>query len=169
MHPEVLPTYAKHWETGEPIPAELIEKLDATSRFNQGFTTAEYVAASLLDMRWHTLTGTELLGALEFEAEVIADIGLIPSIITRYRTPYFAHIWDGGYASGYYSYLWAEVLDADAFEYFKEQGIFNQELATSFRENILEPGGSEHPMELYLRFRGQEPSVEPLLDRRGFL
>jgi peptidyl-dipeptidase Dcp len=168
MHPEVLPTYAKHWQTGEPIPQELIEKLEATSKFNQGFTTAEYVAASLLDMKWHTLTTTEKRDALEFEAGVIDEIGLIPAIITRYRTPYFAHIWDGGYDSGYYSYMWAEVLDADAFAYFKQQGVFNAELAASFRENILEPGGSEHPMELYLRFRGQEPSVEPLLERRGF-
>jgi len=168
MHPDVLPTYAKHWETGEPIPQEMIDKLEASSKFNQGFSTTEYVAASLLDMNWHTLTETEKKDALAFEAEVMEEIGMIPSIITRYRTPYFAHVWGGGYASGYYSYLWAEVLDADAFEYFKEKGIFNQELAHSYRENILEPGGSEHPMELYLRFRGQEPSVEPLLERRGF-
>ncbi len=168
MHPDVLPTYATHYETGEPIPQELIDKLDATSKFNQGFITGEYVAASLLDMKWHTLTETEQKDALAFEAEVMDEIGMIDSIITRYRTPYFGHVWGGGYASGYYSYLWAEVLDADAFEYFKEQGIFNPELAQSYRENILEPGGSEHPMALYLRFRGQEPSVEPLLARRGF-
>jgi peptidyl-dipeptidase Dcp len=168
MHPDVLPTYAKHYETGEPIPQEYIEKLDASSKFNQGFATAEYVAASLLDMKWHTLTTTEKRDALAFEAGVIDEIGLIPAIITRYRTPYFAHIWDGGYSSGYYSYMWAEVLDADAFAYFKEKGIFNPELAASFRENILEPGGSVPPMELYTRFRGQEPSVGPLLERRGF-
>ena len=169
MHPDVLPTYATHYETGEPIPIELIEKLDATSKFNQGFITGEYVAASLLDMKWHTMTEAEEKDALAYEAEVMDEIGMIPSIIVRYRTPYFGHVWGGGYASGYYSYLWAEVLDADAFEYFKENGIFNAELAKSYRENILEPGGSEHPMKLYLRFRGQEPSVEPLLERRGFL
>ena len=169
MHPEVLPTYAKHYETGEPIPQEMIDKLEASGKFNQGFATSEYVAASLLDMKWHTLTKAEQKEALEFEAEIMDEIGMIPTIITRYRTPYFGHIWGGGYSSGYYSYLWAEVLDADAFEYFKEQGIFDPELARSYRENLLEPGGSEHPMELYLRFRGQEPSVEPLLERRGLL
>jgi len=118
-------------------------------------------------MNWHTLGDIEERDALAFEAEVMAKIGLIPTIITRYRTPYFSHIWGGEYASGYYSYMWAEVLDADAFEYFKEKGIFNPEVARSYRENILEPGASEHPMELYLRFRGQEPTVEPLLARRG--
>ena len=167
MHPEVLPTYAKHYETGEPIPQELIDKLEASGKFNQGFTTTEYVAASLLDMNWHTLTTGEQKDALKFEAEVMNEIGMIPAIVTRYRTPYFGHIFGGGYSSGYYSYMWAEVLDADAFEYFKEKGIFDQKLARSYRENLLEPGGSVHPMELYLRFRGQEPSVEPLLERRG--
>jgi len=169
MHPEVLPTYAKHYETGEPIPQEMIDKLEASSKFNQGFATTEYVAASLLDMKWHTLTEAEEKDALAFEVEVMDEIGMIPAIITRYRTPYFSHIWAGGYSSGYYSYLWAEVLDADAFEYFEEKGIFDPDLALSYRQNLLEPGGSEHPMELYLRFRGQEPSVEPLLERRGLL
>jgi peptidyl-dipeptidase Dcp len=168
MHPDVLPTYATHYETGEPIPQELIDKLEATSKFNQGFATTEYVAASLLDMKWHTLTEPEALDALRFEAQVMDEIGMIPSIVTRYRTPYFGHVWGGGYAAGYYSYMWAEVLDADAFEYFKERGLFNPELARSYRENILEPGGSVPPMELYVRFRGQEPEVEPLLARRGF-
>jgi peptidyl-dipeptidase Dcp len=168
MHPDVLPTYATHHETGEPIPQELIDKLEATSKFNQGFAATEYVAASLLDMKWHTLTAPEQLDALAYEAQVMDEIGMIPSIVTRYRTPYFGHVWGGGYAAGYYSYMWAEVLDADAFEYFKEQGIFNPELARSYRENILEPGGSVPPMELYVKFRGQEPSVEPLLTRRGF-
>lgn len=168
MHPDVLPTYARHYQTGEPIPREMIDKLEASSRFNQGFATTEYVAASLLDMRWHTLTTTEQRDALAFETDVMTDIGLIPAILPRYRTPYFSHIWGGEYASGYYSYMWAEVLDADAFEYFREKGIFDPEVARSYRENILEPGGSVHPMELYLRFRGREPSVEPLLARRGF-
>lgn len=169
IHPDVLPTYAKHYETGEPIPQEMIDKLEASSKFNQGFATSEYVAASLLDMNWHTLKEPEEKDALAFEAEIMDEIGMLPTIISRYRTPYFSHIWGGGYSSGYYSYLWAEVLDADAFEYFLEKGIFDPELARSYRENLLEPGGSEHPMELYLRFRGQEPSVEPLLERRGLL
>jgi peptidyl-dipeptidase Dcp len=169
MHPEVLPSYARHYETGEPIPQELIDKLEASSKFNQGFATTEYVAASLLDMKWHTLAKTEEKEALAFEAEVMDEIGMPPTIITRYRTPYFSHIWAGGYSAGYYSYMWAEVLDADAFQYFEEKGIFNPELARAYREILLEPGGSVHPMELYVRFRGQEPSVEPLLARRGLL
>jgi len=168
MHPDVLPTYARHWETGEPIPQEMIDKLEASGKFNQGFATTEYVAASFLDMYWHTSSENDAQDALAFEAEVMDEIGMIPTIVSRYRTPYFAHVWGGEYAAGYYSYLWAEVLDADAFEYFKENGIFNEELARSYRENILEPGGSEPPMQLYLRFRGREPSVEPLLERRGF-
>lgn len=168
MHPEVLPSYARHHETGEPISQELIDKLEAASTFNQGFATTEYVAASLLDMKWHTLPASEDLDVLEFEAGVMDEVGMLPAIVSRYRTPYFAHIWGGEYAAGYYSYMWAEVLDADAFAYFKENGIFNPELASSYRENILEPGGSEPPMELYVRFRGREPSVEPLLERRGF-
>ncbi len=168
MHPEVLPTYARHVETGEPIPQKLIDKLQAASTFNQGFSTTEYVAASLLDIRWHTLAEEEQREALAFEAEVMQEIGIIPAIVPRYRTPYFAHIFAGGYSAGYYSYMWAEVLDADAFAYFKENGIFNPDLARSYRQNILEPGGSEPPMELYVRFRGREPSVEPLLERRGF-
>ncbi len=122
MHPDVLPTYAKHYETGEPIPQEMIDKLEASNKFNQGFATTEYVAASLLDMNWHTLGDTEERDALAFEAEVMGEIGLIPAIIPRYRTPYFSHIWGGGYASGYYSYMWAEVLDADAFEYLQGKG-----------------------------------------------
>ena len=167
LAPEVLPTYALHYETGEPIPAELIEKLQTSGQFNQGFVTSEYVAASLLDMDWHTLAEPAEKDTMEFEAAVEERLGMIPEIVFRYRTPYFSHIFAGGYAAGYYGYVWAEVLDADAFELFKEKGLFNQEVAQSFRENILEPGGSENPMEMYVRFRGAEPSVEPLIERRG--
>jgi len=164
---EVLPTYALHYETGEPIPAELIEKLQKSSQFNQGFITTEYVAASLLDMDWHTLEEPVEKDAVAFEAAVAERLGMIPEIVFRYRTPYFNHIFAGGYSAGYYGYVWAEVLDADAFELFKEKGLFNQEVAKSYRENILEPGGTENPMEMYVRFRGAEPSVEPLIERRG--
>lgn len=167
LAPEVLPTYAKHYQTGEPIPAELIEKLQKANQFNQGFSTTEYVAASLLDMDWHTLAEPTEMDAMEFEAAVEERLGMIPEVLFRYRTPYFNHIFAGGYSAGYYGYIWAEVLDADAFELFKEKGLFNQEVAQSYRENILEPGGAENPMEMYVRFRGAEPSVEPLMERRG--
>lgn len=169
MDPGVLKSYAKHFETGEPIPDELIEKLQAADKFNQGFATTEYLAASILDMDWHSITGEMEPDSPELEAATVGRIGLIPEIVSRYRSTYFSHIFAGGYAAGYYSYIWAEVLDADAFEAFKEQGIFNQELARSYRENLLERGGSEPPMELYLRFRGAEPTIEPLLDRRGLV
>ena len=167
LAPEFLPTYARHHETGEPISAELVQKLERADKFNQGFATTEYLAASLLDLHWHTLRDKTVQNPLAFEAEVLERIGLIPEIIPRYRTPYFAHIFSGGYSAGYYSYIWAEVLDADAFEAFREQGLFNADLARSYRENILERGNSEPPMELYRRFRGADPQIEPLLKRRG--
>lgn len=167
LAPEFLPTYARHHETGEPIPAELVRKLEQAKKFNQGFATTEYLAASLLDMNWHTLRDNTAQDPLAFEARVLERIGLIPQIIPRYRTPYFAHIFSGGYSAGYYSYIWAEVLDADAFEAFREKGLFHPELARSYRENILERGNSEPPMELYRRFRGADPKIEPLLKRRG--
>lgn len=165
--PEVLPTYARHHESGELIPDDLIEKLQRARRFNQGFLTAEYLAASILDMRWHTLRDARERDPLTFETGVMQAIGMIPEISSRYRTPYFAHIFSGGYSAGYYSYVWAEVLDADGFEAFKQRGLFDADLALSYRKNILEAGGSEPPMELYKRFRGAEPSIEPLLARRG--
>jgi peptidyl-dipeptidase Dcp len=165
--PEVLPIYARHHESGEPIPDDLIEKLQKAKQFNQGFSTAEYLAASILDMRWHTLRDATERDPLAFETEVMQAIGMIPEISSRYRTPYFGHIFGGGYSAGYYSYVWAEVLDADAFEAFKQRGLFDPDLALSYRKNILEAGDSEPPMELYKRFRGAEPSIEPLLARRG--
>jgi len=168
FEPEVLKMYAKHYKTGEVIPQELIDKLKKAKHFNQGFATVEYLAASFLDMDWHTLTEAKKLDVHEFETQSLNKIGLIPEIIVRYKSPYFNHIFSGGYASGYYSYIWAEVLDADAFEAFKETSLFDQKTAQSFRENILERGGTEDPMVLYKRFRGAEPKVEALLKRRGF-
>jgi peptidyl-dipeptidase Dcp len=165
--PEVLAMYARHYETGEPIPEELVEKIKKSKHFNQGFATTEYLAASFLDMDWHTLTEAEVLDPIAFEKESMARIGLIPEIVVRYKSYYFRHIFSGDYSSGYYSYIWAEVLDADAFQAFKERGIFDRETALAFRKNILAAGGSEDPMMLYKRFRGKEPSIEPLLERRG--
>ena len=165
--PEALKMYAKHYETGEVIPQELINKLKNASHFNQGFATVEYLAASFLDMDWHTLTEAKEYDALEFETNSLNKIGLIPEIVVRYRSPYFNHIFSGGYSSGYYSYIWAEVLDADAFEAFKETSLFDKKTAQAFRKNILEAGGTEDPMTLYKRFRGAEPKVEALLKRRG--
>ena len=165
--PEVLREFAKHYETGEPLPDKLIQKMNESAHFNQGFITVEYTSAAFLDMDWHTLTSSEEKDALSFENGAMQKIGLIPEIVVRYRTPYFAHIFSGGYSSGYYGYLWAEVLDADAFEAFKESGLFDKQTATSFRKNILEKGGTEDPMLLYEKFRGKKPSIEPILRRKG--
>ena len=167
--PEVLQSFAKHYKTGEPIPVELINKMNASKHFNQGFATVEFTAAAFLDMDWHTLTEVSEKNTLEFENESMARIGLIPEIVVRYRTPYFAHIFSGGYSSGYYGYQWAEVLDADAFEAFKETSLFDKETATAFRKNILEKGGTDDPMKLYIQFRGAEPKIEPMLKRKGLL
>ena len=168
-HPEVLKMYAKHYETGEPIPQELIDKLEKSKFFNQGFAAVEYLSACFLDMDWHTLSTTEEKDCWEFEDASLEKIGLLPEIVVRYRSPYFRHIFSGGYSSGYYSYVWAEVLDADAFEAFKEKGLFDQETAKSLRENILGAGGTDDPMAMYKRFRGAEPKVEPVLRRKGLL
>lgn len=165
--PEVLKMYAKHYKTGEPIPVELIEKIKRASKFNQGFKTSEYLAASFLDMDWHTLTEAKELDPIEFENESMNRIGLIPEIVVRYRSPYFRHIFSGSYSSGYYSYIWAEVLDADAFQAFKEAGLFDRKTGQAFRENILAAGGTEDPATLYKRFRGAEPKIDALLERRG--
>ena len=166
LAPEVLRVYAKHYKTREVIPDELIAKIEKQALFNQGFQVTERLAASLLDMGFHTLTSTEGLDVMEFEKQTMDKLGLIPQIAPRYRATYFNHIM-GGYDAGYYSYLWAERLVADAFEAFKEHGLFDQETATSFRKNILEKGGSDDPMKLYVNFRGAEPSIEPLLKLHG--
>ncbi len=166
--PEVLNMYAKHYKTGEVIPQELVNKVKKASLFNQGFGTVEYLAASLLDLKWHQLKSIEgITDVNKFENEYLKKIGLIPEIASRYRSTYFAHIFSGMYSAGYYSYIWAEVLDADAFEAFKEKGIFDKETATSFKQNILEKGGTEEAMTLYKKFRGREPKVEPILKKRG--
>ncbi len=167
FEPDVLKVYAKHYETGEVIPKELLDKLTKASHFNQGFITVEYLAASFLDMDWHTLTEAKEMDVIAFENESMTRIGLIPEIVSRYRSSHFRHIFSGGYSSGYYSYIWAEVLDADAYEAFRETSLFDPTTAKSFRENIMSRGGTEDPMTLYLRFRGAEPSVEPLLKNRG--
>lgn len=168
MHPDVLKNYAFHYETGEPIPGELIQKIENSGKFNQGFATVEYLAASFLDMDWHTLTEAVEHDAIEFENASMNKIGLIKQIVPRYRSTYFNHIFAGGYSAGYYSYIWSEVLDADAFAAFEETGdVYNQELANKYREFILSKGGTDDAMELYKKFRGQEPAIEPLLERRG--
>lgn len=168
FHPDVLKSYAKHYKTGEIIPKELVDKIENSSLFNQGFATVEYVAAAYLDMDWHTITEAEAFDANKFENRSMSKIELIKEIKPRYRSTYYNHIFSGGYSSGYYSYLWSEVLDADAFEAFKESGdVLNKELGARYRKYILSAGGSENSMELYKKFRGKEPSIEPLLIRRG--
>ena len=167
FQPEVLATYARHYETGEVIPAELVAKIEAAANFNQGFMTTELAAAAILDLKWHMLESIEGVDPMAFEAAACAEMGLIGEIIPRYRTTYFAHIFSGGYSAGYYSYLWAEVLDKDAFELFMEKGIFDPETAASFRQNILEMGGSDEPMDLYRRFRGADPDPAALTRARG--
>ena len=163
---EVLAKYARHYVTGEVIPDELVAKIDAAGTFNQGFATTELAAASILDLKWHMIS--EVPADVEaFEAKACAEMGLIGEIIPRYRSTYFAHIFSGGYSAGYYSYLWAEVLDKDAFELFMEKGIYDKETAMSFRQNVLEKGGSEEPMVLYRRFRGADPDSGALLRGRG--
>ena len=169
IEPEVLKMYALHYETGEPITDELIAKMQAASSFNSGFETVELVGAALLDMEFHMLKDYTDFEANAFEKAVADKIGLLPQIAFRYRGPYFNHIFSGGYAVGYYSYLWAEVLDADGFEAFRENGIFDEATGRSFRKNILEMGGSEEPMTLYKRFRGAEPNPEALLRNRGLI
>ncbi len=164
--PEVLKMYAKHYQTGETIPDSLIEKILNQKTFNQGFMTTELLAAAILDMNLHNLTDTQNLDVLTYEKEAMDKLGLIPEIAPRYRTTYFNHI-IGGYAAGYYSYLWANVLDNDAFEAFKEHGIFDKKTADLFRNNVLEKGNSEDPMTLYKNFRGTEPQLEPMLKNRG--
>ncbi|MCP4157530.1 MAG: M3 family metallopeptidase, partial [bacterium] len=168
FHPEVLKMYAKHYKTGESIPQELVDKIEKAGHFNQGFITGEFIAACLLDMNWHILEKVEKRDVTKFEKAALDKIGLIPEIVSRYRSTYFLHIFvTNGYAAGYYSYLWAEVLDADAFEAFKEKGIFDEKTGKAFRDNILSKGGSEDPMTLYKRFRGKEPVIKPYLERRG--
>ena len=176
FQPEILAEYAKHYETGEVIPDSLVAKINNARKFNQGFMTSELCAASILDMKWHELDeedlaklseGDQAANVADFEKKVCKEMGLIDEIIPRYRTTYFNHIFNSGYSAGYYSYLWAEVLDKDAFEYFEQQGIYNSEVALKFRQTFLEKGGSEEPMTLYLSFRGAQPDPGALLRARG--
>ncbi len=168
LEPEVLKVYAKHYQTGEIIPAEIVEKLDKSSKFNMGFITVEYLAAALLDMEYHSLTEPVDLDIRKFEKTAMDKYSLIPEIKPRYRSTYFNHIWAGGYSAGYYSYIWCEILDADAFQAFKETGnIFNKEVAARFEKEILSKGGTRDPLDMYKAFRGKEPGIDALLINRG--
>ena len=171
FQPEILAQYAKHYKTGEVIPDSLVNKVLAARQFNQGFMTSELCAASILDMKWHELNEEQLDGIdiKAFEDKVCKDMGLIKEIIPRYRTTYFNHIFNSGYSAGYYSYLWSEVLDKDAFDYFKQQGLYNKDVATRFRKTFLEKGGSEEPMVLYEMFKGSQPDPKAMLRARGLI
>lgn len=165
--PEVMKAYFTHYQTGEAIPDELIEKIQKSAKFNAGFAISEYTAAAYLDMAWHTITEPFTGNVNAFETEQMNKIGLINEIVVRYRSTYFSHIFAGGYSAGYYAYMWAEVIDADAFQAFSKAGIFDQATAKSFRDNILSRGGTEDAMELYIKFRGREPLIDAYLERKG--
>lgn len=168
LHPDVLPQYAKHYLTGEPIPQELVKKIISSKFFNKGFNNVEYLAASLLDMEYHTMKEAQNLDIVQFERNCLDNIGLISEIEPRYHTTYFSHIINY-YPAGYYSYIWSAVLDNDVFDAFREAGILNQDTASRFRKEILAKSGSRDSMELFKSFRGREPEIEPLLRERGFL
>jgi peptidyl-dipeptidase Dcp len=166
--PEVLKVYATHYKTGQVIPVDLVQKIEKAGQFDEGFNQVEYLAASILDMDWHTQTAAPA-DPTAFEKESMAKIHNPAEIVPRYRSTYFNHIWNSGYSAGYYSYVWCQVLDADAFQAFKEKGnLFDKATALSFRRNVLEKGGSQDAMALYKQFRGREPSVDALLIRLGF-
>mgnify|MGYP000262079813 CR=1 FL=1 len=165
--PEVLKLYAKHYQTGEVIPNELVERMNQANQFNSGFRTLEYMAAAYLDMAWHTIDEKPENGTRAFENAEMERLGMIEEIVPRYRSTYFSHIFSGGYSAGYYAYLWSEVLDADAFQAFKDAGIFDQATAQKYRV-MLSKGGSEPGMDLYVAFRGKKPDIDPLLEKKGF-
>jgi len=165
--PEVLQLFARHYQSGEEIPQESIDKIRESATFNQGFATVEYIAAAYLDLAYHTLDSTEAVEPRAFENEAMTDIGLIEEIIPRYRSGYFGHIFSSGYSAGYYSYLWSEVLDSDAFQAFKETSLFDRDTAARYRKEILSKGGTRPGMELYMNFRGRAPEIGPLLENRG--
>ena len=169
LYPEILENYAIHHETGEPMPRELVDKLQASKQFNEGYKTTEYLAASLLDQAWHQLVGADIPDdVVAFEREALQAAGaLVEEVPTRYRSGYFAHIFAGGYSAGYYSYIWSEVLDADTVEWFKEQGGLQRINGDWFRAKLLSQGGSKDAMELFRQFRGRDARIEPLLERRG--
>jgi peptidyl-dipeptidase Dcp len=165
--PEFMRLYAKHYKTGAVIPDALIEKLLNLGTFDQGFATTEYLAASLLDMEFHSMTEPMREDVQTIEKRSMKQLGLMDAIIPRYRSAYFSHVFAGGYSAGYYSYIWSGVLDNDGFQAFKETSLFDQKTAAAFRENVLEKGNTIDPMDLYVAFRGRKPAVEPLLKKRG--
>jgi peptidyl-dipeptidase Dcp len=167
--PQVLQHYAKHYQTGTPMPKELLDKVLAAEKFNQGFKTTEYLAATLLDQAWHQLTPTEVPNdVLAFEASALKKAGVdFAPVPPRYRTTYFSHAFAGGYSAGYYSYIWSEVLDADSVEWFKQHGGLKRENGDHFRDTLLSRGGSQDAMKLFHNFTGRDPYIEPLLERRG--
>jgi peptidyl-dipeptidase Dcp len=168
LEPQVLKVYAKHYQTGEVIPTELVDKLVKSGKFNTGFITVEYLAAALLDMEYHTIKEPVDINIRDFEKKAMDKYGLIPEIKPRYRSTYFNHIWAGGYSAGYYGYIWCEILDADAFQAFKETGdIFSKDVAARFEKEILSKGGTRDPHDMYISFRGKEPSIDALLENRG--
>ncbi len=166
--PEVMKTYARHYQTGELMPVELMDKIQKAGTFNQGFINTELLAASFLDMDYHSMKDSTKFDVTAFEKASLNKIGMIPEIIVRYRSSYFNHIFSGEYCAGYYSYTWAAVLDADAFQAFKETGnVYNKSVATAFRKKLLERGDSDDPMKLYRDFRGANPNPDALLKKRG--
>ena len=169
LWPEVLANYAVHHETGEPMPQDFVDKLQASSAFNEGFKTSEYLAAALLDQAWHRIDDkTVVKDVARFEADAIASFGLDnPAVPSRYSSAYFAHTFSGGYDAGYYSYIWSEVLDADTVEWFKETGGLTRANGDRFRQRLLGVGGSKDPLEAYRDFRGRDADIQPLLNRRG--
>jgi len=166
---EALELFAKHYETGETIPMEYVEKIKESATFHEGMQTLRQLSFGLLDMSWHSGNTSEITSVKDFELRAFGDTKLYPDVPENCMSTAFSHIFQGGYSAGYYSYKWAEVLDADAFEYFKEEGIFNKEIATKFKDHVLSKGGTEKPMELYKRFRGKEPKPEALLKRAGLI
>ena len=166
---EALDLFAKHYQTNEIIPIELVQKIKDSANFLEGMATLRQLSFGLLDMAWHGGNPTDIKNVKTFENKAFAETQLYPDVAENCMSTSFSHIFQGGYSSGYYSYKWAEVLDADAFEAFQEKGIFDKETATKFKENILSQGGTQKPMELYKKFRGKEPSVDALLKRAGLL
>ena len=166
---ECLVLFAKHFETGETIPMEFVEKIKESATFLEGMATVRQISLGLIDMAWHSIDPSEIKSVKEHELKATENTKLFPDVAENCMSVSFSHIFPGGYSSGYYSYKWAEVLDADAFAHFQENGIFNKEIAKSFQENVLSKGGTEDPMDLYKRFRGQEPNAEALLKRAGLM
>ena len=166
--PEALALFAKHYETGEIIPQEYVEKIKESASFLEGMATLRQLSFGLLDMEYHGKNQI-IENVKAFEKQAMGDTSLFPDVAENCMSGAFSHIFQGGYSSGYYSYKWAEVLDADAFAYFQENGIFNKDVATKFKDNVLSKGGTDHPMTLYKQFRGQEPKADALLKRAGLI